>query len=61
MVVDTMLCGTAFLPPPGTTIDRQGGEVGGIFAYMKTCPGSVLILRMALKAVVLQEETTSLF
>lgn len=26
---DTTLRGTAFLPPPGTTIGRQGGEGGG--------------------------------
>lgn len=58
---DTTLQGTAFLPPPGMTIGRQGGEGGGRFAYMNTCPGSVVILRMALKAVVLQEETTPLF
>lgn len=46
------------LVPPLLDTGREGL---GAFAYVTTSPGSVLILRMTLKAVVLQEEKTCLF
>lgn len=53
------LCNCIFTTAIGRRGDEGGGQ--GMFAHMNTCPGSVLKLRMALEAVILQEENTSLF